>query len=273
MKNKLNKKIAIVIAILAILIIGIGIFLATNKNDNVVSNSGTETELPDSVYYVPEGQEMTEDHLQEIIDYMNSYDDVLIHYTIWEDIYDKEDLYEDRNYLTEYASIIEVKEKKDRTLNTHLLYDEDGNFDDTDEGYQKAKISFVEAFGFDYKQCENIYELIRIFAKQQFADPDKFIGAKENGDLSEYIKENYGQSYYYYKNDNKDLIASIGNYDEIVMISSNLTTFDGVDETVSSITTRIKYKKDEKYYDRFYVVDIQLYDVDAEIAEYGEIEY
>lgn len=259
MKNK--KKIAIAIAILAILIIGIGIFLAINKNNNVVSDSGTEAELPDSVYYVPEGSELTEDHLQEIIDYMNSYDEVLIKYYIFEDIYDEDELFVERNYLTEFASVVGVKDKTDETYNTHLFYDENGNFYETPELLEEARTPFKEAYGFDFKEYDSVYDLVCAVAKTLYADPDKFVGSKENGNLSEYIKENYGQSYYYYKNDNKDLIASIGDYDEIIKISSNSCMYDVQDgEFITYITTIVKYKRDNQIIEKTYSLAIQMYD-------------
>lgn len=275
MKNKLkNKKIAIVIAILAILIIGVGIFFVTNKNDNVVSEPGTEAELPDSVYYVPEGNELTEERLQKAKEYMNTYDDVLIRYQIFEDVYDENELFIERNYLTEYASIIEVKEKKDRTLNTHLLYDEDGNFDDSDEGYQKAKMPFKEAFGFDYKQYDNVYDFVCEIAKMQFANPDKFIGATQSDANAEYIYENYGQSYFHYKNNSNDLISSIGEYDEIIQIDSDICLREYENnEYINFINTYIKYKKNDKIIERTYSLSMQMYDCDEEIDAYGAIEY
>lgn len=106
MKNK--KKIAIAIAILAILIIGIGIFLAINKNNNVVSDWGTEAELPDTVYYVPECSELTEDHLQEIIGYMNSYDEMVISYFSFDDIYDEDESLEVENEI-DYEQLAKQK--------------------------------------------------------------------------------------------------------------------------------------------------------------------
>ena len=82
MKNKLNnKKIAIVIAILAILIIGIiiGIIASMNKNSNEATEPLVREEdgLPLT---------LTEENLNEMIDYMNSYDEIVIHYNVFENI-------------------------------------------------------------------------------------------------------------------------------------------------------------------------------------------
>ena len=108
---------------------------------------------------------------------------------------------------------------------------------------------------------DSVYDLVCAVAKTLYADPDKFVGSKENGNLSEYIKENYGQSYYYYKNDNKDLIASIGDYDEIIKISSNSCMYDVQDgEFITYITTIVKYKRDNQIIEKTYSLAIQMYD-------------
>ena len=269
MKNKINnKKIVIVIASLAILIIGIGIFLATNKNDDVVSNSGTEAELPDSVYYVPEGQEMTEDHLQEIIDYMNSYDEMVISYFSFDDIYDEDEMYLGREYITEIASKLNLIEKTDETYNTHLLYDEDGNMNPDPDALKEAQISFEEAFGFDYKDYDNVYDISCVVCKKQFSQPNKFVGARVDDNMQKLTYEHDGQSYYFYKNDNKDLIASIGEYDEILEISSDITVQDEeIGESISYIRTKIKFKKDDKIIERSMTTSIWLWDSALEVYD------
>lgn len=268
MKNKLkNKKIAIVIAILAILIIGIGIFLATNKNDDVVSESGTEEEIK-YIYYQPDGEELTEDHLQEIKDYMNSYNEMIIQYSIFEDFYDKDEMYLERKYYTEVASKIDVKNKVEETYNSHLLYDENGNMNSEDEAFQKVRTTLEKEIGFDYSQYDNIYDISCAVSKLQFADPDKFVGARVDDNMQKLTYEHDGQSYYFYKNDNKDLIASIGEYDEILEISSDITIQDEeIGESISYIRTKIKFKKDDKIIERSMTTSIWLWDSALEVYD------
>ncbi len=268
MKNKLNnKKIAIVIAILAILIIGIGIFLTANKNDNVVSEPGTEEEIK-YIYYQPDGEELTEDHLEDIKDYMNSYDEMIIQYSIFEDFYDKDEMYLERKYYTEVASKIDVKNKVEETYNSHLLYDENGNMNVEDEAFQKVRTTLEKEIGFDYSQYDNIYDISCAVSKLQFANPDKFVGARLDEEMHKFTYEQDGQSYYYYVNNNEEIFKDLGDYDDILKVVSDVTIQDEeVGESISYITTTVRYTKDDKIIDRMYVCCIWLYDTSKEIHD------
>ena len=211
MKNKLNnKKIAIVIVILAILIIGIiiGIIASMNKNGNKTTNPLVREEdgLPLT---------LTEENLNEMINYMNSYDEIVLHYNVFEYIYNENEEYLDTNNITGISSKVNILTLDELTIDSDKIFiGKEEEYEPTEKELADATLSFEEVFGVNYKNYDNVYDLICDVVRTQGALPESFVGSKIDVQMYDALYEEHGRKYYFYEN--KEFDPQIEDYDEIV---------------------------------------------------------
>lgn len=257
MKDK-KKVIALSGVILAIAAtIGIGTWIGSSKNENDTVVSDKNNEITDSIFKLGDGEELTQSKLNKVIDYMNTYDQVVIQYNIVDNIYDKNNNFIERIYQTEIASNINLKTKTDETYNTSIFYNENGEFDVSDEKEEKAKIKFEDAFGVSYVDCNTVYDVVYKVAEAQGANPQLFIGSKLDTFYYKTFYEEYGQTYYFYKNEKA--IEQIDEYDKILNVESRvILSKDNNAESIAFIETVIKYEKDNQIIEKFITMNIWL---------------
>lgn len=252
-KNKKAKIVAVgailVIAILAIIILALNI----GKNNNEVTEPLVREEdgLPLT---------LTEENLNTMIDYMNSYDEMGIHYNIFENIYTDDGEYVSSNYFTGISSYINLLKQTEWTIDSNKIYiGKDEDYIATEEELADAVISFEEAFGFDFKDYDNVYDLSCAIARTQGAVPESFVGSKINVQMYDDLYEKYGQKYYYY--DNEDFDPQIEDYDEILSKDFKvMTKKDNLgNEFISYVDIRVVYKKDNKIIEKFWETNIWLF--------------
>ena len=119
MKNLFKNKKAKIVAVVAILVIAILaiIILALNIGKN--NNEATEPLVREE-----DGLELTltEDKLNEMIDYMNTYDEIVIHYNVYENIYDEDNInYIESNYITGISSKVNLLTLDEWTLDSNKI--------------------------------------------------------------------------------------------------------------------------------------------------------
>lgn len=255
MKNKLNnKKIAIVIAILAILIIGIiiGIIASMNKNDNKTTNPLVREEdgLPLT---------LTEENLSEMIDYMNSYDEIVLHYNVFEYIYNENEEYLDTNNITGISSKVNILTLDELTIDSDKIFiGKEEEYEPTEKDVANATLSFEEVFGVNYKDYDNVYDLICDVVRTQGALPESFVGSKIDVQMYDTLYEEHGRKYYFYEN--KEFDPQIEDYDEIVSkyfrVITNKDNFGK--EYISDVDAIITYKKDGKIIKKYFETNIWL---------------
>lgn len=255
MKNKLNnKKFAIVIAILAILIIGIiiGIIASMNKNGNEATEPLVREEdgLPLT---------LTEENLSEIIDYMNSYDEIVLHYNVFEYIYNENEEYLDTNNITGISSKINLLTLDELTIDSDKIFiGKEEEYEPTEKELADATLSFEEVFGVNYKDYDNVYDLICDVVRTQGALPESFVGSEIDVQMYDTLYEEHGRKYYFYEN--KEFDPQIEDYDEIVSkyfrVITNKDNFGK--EYISDVDAIITYKKDGKIIKKYFETNIWL---------------
>lgn len=252
-KNKKAKIVAVgailVIAILAIIILALNI----DKNNNEVTEPLVREEdgLPLT---------LTEENLNEMIDYMNSYDEIVLHYNVFEYIYNENEEYLDTNNITGISSKVNILTLDELTIDSDKIFiDKEEGYEPTDEEVANATLSFEEVFGVNYKDYDNVYDLICDVVRTQGALPESFVGSEIDVQMydSLYDEENR-RKYYYYENENFD--PQIEDYDEI--ISKYLRVITNKDnfgkEYISDVDAIITYKKNGKIIKKYFETNIWL---------------
>ena len=258
MKNLFKNKKAKIVAVVAILVIAILaiIILALNIGKN--NNEATEPLVREE-----DGLELTltEDKLNEMIDYMNTYDEIVIHYNVYENIYDEDNInYIESNYITGISSKVNLLTLDEWTLDSNKIFlDKEEGYNPTDEELADATLSFEEVFGINYKDYDNVYDLACDIAKTQGADPNLFVGSRINeGMYDSLYDEDNRRKYFYYENEEFDPQIP----DDAEIISKDFSVIINTDnfgkDYISNIDIVINYKKDGKTIEKIWGTEIWL---------------
>lgn len=260
MKKDKKKIAAIATAIVAILIIVI-LLITAGLNPGKTDDTNTEEPLVRD-----DGLELTltEDKLNEMIDYMNTYDEIVLHYNVFESIYDEDMNYIESNYFKGISSDVNILKCTDQTIDSNKIFiNEDNTFkpDDyepTEKELADATLSFEEVFGVNYKDYDNVYDLICDIVRTQGALPESFVGSKIDTQMYDDLYEEYGRKYYYYENEEFD--PQIEDYDEIVSKYFRVITKEDNfgKEFISDVDVIITYKKDGKTIKKYFETAIWL---------------
>ena len=257
MKNLFKNKKAKIVAVVAILVITILaiIILALNIGKN--NNEATEPLVREE-----DGLELTltEDKLNEMIDYMNTYDEIVIHYNVYENIYDEDNInYIESNYITGISSKVNLLTLDEWTLDSNKIFlDKEEGYNPTEE-LADATLSFEEVFGINYKDYDNVYDLACDIAKTQGADPNLFVGSRINeGMYDSLYDEDNRRKYFYYENEEFDPQIP----DDAEIISKDFRVIINTDnfgkDYISNIDIVINYKKDGKTIEKIWGTEIWL---------------
>ena len=287
MKNKLNnKKIAIVIAILVILIIGIGIYFGIN---NTGAESKDNINNPDikpvnNIITLDDGQStdklplvsedgvdlvMTQENFDEIVEKMNSYDEVYITKKLFEYVSSASNPNTDPAYhlIEDYETKITSSEGIVHTLDvikleeakTEYNCDVDGlNLDD-------YKVDTKEVLKIDTdKKYENNIDVLMAVADAYNVDVSNYVGSRLDKDFYDDVYEEYKQKVYACPLKNNELDLSIvglseDDYDEIVstQIYFHISTSSKDNKEVLNepLVIWVDYIKDGNYHMRSLYID------------------
>lgn len=259
MKKDKKKIAAIATAIVAILIIVI-LLITAGLNPGKTDDVNTEEPLVRD-----DGLELTltEDKLNEMIDYMNTYDEIVIHYNVYENIYDEDNInYIESNYITGISSKVNLLTLDEWTLDSNKIFLDKENPDEyipTDEEVADATLSFEDVFGINYKDYNSVYDLACDIAKTQGADPNLFVGSRINeGMYDSLYDEDNRRKYFYYENEEFDPQIP----DDAEIISKDFRVIINTDnfgkDYISNIDIVINYKKDGKTIEKIWGTEIWL---------------
>ena len=256
MKNLFKNKKAKIVAVVAILVIAILaiIILALNIGKN-------NKEAADPLVREEDGLPLTltEENLNEMIDYMNTYDEIVIHYNVFENIYDENDEYLDTNYITGVSSKVNILTLDELTIDSNKIFiGKEEEYEPTEKELADATLSFEEVFGINYKNYDNVYDLICDVVRTQGALPESFVGSEIDVQMYDTLYEEHGRKYYFYEN--KEFDPQIEDYDEIVSkyfrVITNKDNFGK--EYISDVDAIITYKKDGKIIKKYFETNIWL---------------
>ena len=123
------------------------------------------------------------------------------------------------------ASKINLLTLDEWTLDSNKIFldkEDPDNYEPTEKELADATITFEEAFGFDFKDYNNVYDLSCAIARTQGSVPESFVGSKINVQMYDDLYEEYGKKYYFYENENFD--PQIEDYDEILSKQFKIVT-------------------------------------------------
>lgn len=263
MKNgkPLNKKIiAIAGAITIIVILIIAVVIGNNgdktpsgnnpsdstNSTNTENSQGSEfEEIGENAVLDTDGtllHDFTDEVLVSIKDVSNCYDYVTIAVRENEMTFNENEEVIDSNYTKYIVSDIDMIKGKDCTVNCLIL--EEG-----EDPFSAPRLNFVETFGFNYLDYENVFDVLMKFAKVTGVGTDL-----ENSTFNENLFEGTGQQTYVLNDENlpiiQDMLSQI-TYDEIVYTNCQFTVnyeeaneFDDGGYALSNISASVKYVKD-----------------------------
>lgn len=234
MKDK-NKIIIAVIGIIAVIAIAtICIITGTNsKESSNDKNSVSTDELQHSTNDKDDIAEITESELNEIEEYMNSFDNVLIRKTVSRSVIQTEP-----EYSRDFTALEDIITEINTIKNSDITRTQDDYIDDNEDNL----LDFEEYYGFDYKKYSNAYDVIVGLAEAQGINTDF-----TNSTFDEELYKGMEQKVYRLNEESdviKDIISDL-DYDEILESYCRFRVNEnGPHSYISYISTTVKYMKD-----------------------------
>lgn len=242
--------ITIFIGIVFILLI-CTFYLTNSKFENKKSLIEDESKKSDTLNEEDNVEErISKKKLNEIIEYMNSYDSVGFVKVTSEIKYYDDGTYDfsQQQYIISEVNLIEAKDNTIDYLSTSNMYEQ--------------KLKFEDVFGLSVRDYYEPFSLVR-----DIIEKHGFNIELVNASLNEELYKDTGQKSYVINNDSKILKQMVEDldYDEILNSSCyfDITDTASKHSYINFVTAKLSYKKDDIRYDKFITIVIEVYNQDG----------